>query len=73
MSQESIETGVAMAAKAAPPVAVASASAYGITLPELVQLATLIYVGLMIVHKCWHMWKEWKTGKPEPEIDGELP
>ena len=73
MTQESIETGVAMVAKAAPPVAVVSASAAGITLPELVQLATLVYVFLMIVHKCWHMWKEWKTGKLEPEIDGELP
>lgn len=71
MAQE-IETGVAMVAKAAPPVAVVSASAAGITLPELVQFTTLIYVALMIIHKCWHMWKEWRTGKTEPEIDERL-
>jgi len=73
MTQETIETGAAMAVKMAPPVAVVTAAKAGITLPELVQLATLVYVLLMIVHKCWHMWKEWKTGKVEPDVDGELP
>jgi hypothetical protein len=63
----------AMAAKAAPPVAVVSAHAYGLTLPELVQILTAIYVGLMIAHKLWHMWKELRTGKPMPESEGELP
>jgi hypothetical protein len=67
---ESITT---MAAKAAPPVAVASAQAVGITLPEAVQLAALFYTILMIVHKLWHMWKEWRTGKAMPVSDGELP
>lgn len=60
-----------MAAKVAPPVAVASVEFAGVTLPELVHIATLTYVVLMIIHKCWHMWKEWKTGKQEAE--GELP
>lgn len=63
----------AMAAKAAPPVAVVGAHVAGITLPELVQAATLVYVSLMIIHKLWHMWKEWRTGKPMPVSEGELP
>lgn len=63
----------AMAAKAAPPVAVVGAHAAGLTLPEVVQVLTGIYVGLMIVHKLWHMLKEWRTGKAMPESEGELP
>lgn len=73
MTHETIETSAAMLAKTAPPIAVVGAEYIGITLPELVHLATLFYVGLMIVHKCWHMWKEWKTGKITPESEGELP
>lgn len=67
------ESASAMAAKVAPPVAVAGANAAGITVPEAIQLATLVYVVLMIIHKCWHMWKEWKTGIAAPESEGELP
>lgn len=63
----------AMAAKAMPPAVVVGAHAAGITVPEAIQIATLIYVILMIVHKCWHMWKEWRTGKVMPESEGELP
>lgn len=67
------ETITAMTAKAAPPVAVAGASAIGITLPEAVQIAALCYTVLMIVHKLWHMWKEFRTGQPQRESEGELP
>lgn len=67
------ESASAMAAKAAPPVAVVGAHAAGITVPEAIQIATLVYVVLMIVHKVWHMWKEWRTGKVMPESEGELP
>lgn len=63
----------AMAAKAAPPVAVVGAHVAGITVPEAIQIATLVYVVLMIIHKLWHMWKEWRTGKTMPESEGELP
>lgn len=62
-----------IAAKAAPPVVVVGAHAAGITLPEVVQILTAIYVGLMIIHKLWHMRVEWKTGKPQSETEGELP
>lgn len=67
------EPVTAIATKVAPPVAVVSAHAAGITLPEAVQILTGIYVGLMIVHKLWHMWVEWKTGKVQPESEGPLP
>lgn len=67
------ESGPAMVVKAAPPVAVVSAHAVGITLPEAIQIATFVYLGLMIIHKLWHMWKELRTGKPMPESEGELP
>lgn len=67
------ESVSAMAAKAAPPVVVVGAHAAGITVPEAIQIATLVYVILMIVHKCWHMWKEWRTGRVTPESEGELP
>lgn len=62
-----------MAVKAAPPVAVVSAHAAGITVPEAIQYVTLLYVSLLTLHKLWHMWKELRTGKPMPESEGELP
>lgn len=67
------EPVTAIATKVGPPVAVVGAHAAGITLPELVQILTAIYVALMIVHKGWHMWKEWRTGTLQPESEGELP
>lgn len=63
----------AMAAKAAPPVAVVGAHAAGLTLPDVVQILTGIYVALMIAHKAWHWWREVRTGKLVPESEGELP
>jgi hypothetical protein len=67
------EPASAMAAKVAPPIVVVGAHAAGITLPEAIQIATFIYLGLMIIHKLWHMWKELRTGKPMPESEGEIP
>jgi hypothetical protein len=63
----------AMAAKAAPPIAVVGAHAAGITLPDAIQILTFFYLGLMTIHKLWHMWKELRTGVPAPESEGELP
>lgn len=67
------EPASAIAVKAAPPVAVVGAHAAGLTLPDVVQILTGIYVALMVIHKCWHMWKEWRTGKVMPVSEGELP
>lgn len=58
------ETASAMVAKAAPPAAVAFANSFShMTLPDIVQWFTLLYLCLMISHKSWRMYKEWKTGK----------
>lgn len=70
---QATESAAAMLAKVSPPAAVGIAPAIGITVPEAIQIATLIYVILMVVHKCWHMWKEWRTGRVMPESEGELP
>jgi hypothetical protein len=70
---QTTESAAAIAAKLSPPTAIAIAPAMGITVPEAIQIATLLYVILMIVHKLWHMWKELRTGVPTPESEGELP
>lgn len=58
---------VAMVAKAAPPIGVAASNLYGISLPDLVQYATLVYLALLIGHKAWRWSKEWKSGKVNDE------
>lgn len=50
-SQQSIETGVTVAAKTAPPVSVSLASVAGYQVNEILLWATLIYTVLMIGHK----------------------
>jgi len=66
------ETGTTMAAKAATPVAVAAANHFGMSLPDVIQWGTAIYIGLMVIHKLWHMWMEFRTGKRAPESEGDL-
>ena len=39
----------------------------GADLPFLINVGTAIYLFLLIVHKGWKMYKEWKTGKNESE------
>lgn len=63
MSQQTAETGAAMAAKAAPPVAVSAAGIAGMPIAEWVQWATLIYLAVMIGHKCWSWHREWRKGR----------
>lgn len=65
-SQQSIETGVAMTAKAAPPVTVSIATVAGVPVDELVLWATLIYTILMIAHKLYSIYVDfavWRGGK----------
>jgi hypothetical protein len=72
MQQQVTETGVAIAAKVAPPVAVVGVHWAGITVPDAIQWLTLIYVMLMVVHKAWHMLSEYKTGKQYPVREDEF-
>lgn len=48
-------------AASTPPVAVATANLFGWSLPDLVQLTTLAYLGLLILHKIMRMVKEWRS------------
>ena len=50
--------------KAAPPVAVTSwAWMSGLTLTDLVALATLSYIGLQAIYLLWKWWREIKRGR----------
>ena len=61
LSQSTAETGTAMAAKAAPPLAVVGANILGWPVPDLVQYVTLAYVVLMLLHKVWQIgWGAYK-------------
>jgi len=64
---ETISTATGKAVTAAPPVVVTGLNLAGITLPELVQLVTLIWLLLLIVDKLWSFYREWKKVKVEDE------
>ena len=51
------ETGIAIAAKAAPPATVSLATLAGFQVSEILLWATLIYTVLMIGHKVWQIYK----------------
>ena len=57
-TQQTAETGVALVAKAAPPVSVSIASIAGIQVSEILLWATLIYTVLMIGHKLYSIYKD---------------
>jgi hypothetical protein len=52
------ETGVALIAKAAPPVSVSLATVAGYQVSELVLWGTLIYTALMIGHKLVAIYRD---------------
>lgn len=65
-----------MATKASPPVAVAAANMFSdLSVPDIVNYLTLVYLALMISHKAWSMYREYKgvandrRGKPRPRKD----
>lgn len=61
MNYQSTNTGtLEMATKAAPPIAVSGASLAGIPVAEWVQWLTLVYVAVMLSHKLWSWYGEWK-------------
>jgi hypothetical protein len=59
MQHQSETISVAMA-KAAPPVSVSLATVAGYNVSELLMWATLFYTLLLISHKLWLMWTEFK-------------
>lgn len=60
-TQHTAETGVAIAAKAAPPATVSIATLAGIQVSEILLWATLVYTVLMIGHKMWQIYKDIKA------------
>ncbi len=60
-TQHATESTVAIAAKAAPPVSVSIASVAGYQVSEILLWATLIYTVLMIGHKLFQIYKEFRS------------
>ena len=54
------ESAGAIAAKAAPPVSVSIASVAGYQVSEILLWATLVYTVLMIGHKLYQIYKEFR-------------
>jgi hypothetical protein len=62
-THQAAESGVALVAKAAPPVSVSIASVAGYQISEVLLWATLIYTILMIGHKLYSIYKDVKGDK----------
>jgi hypothetical protein len=54
------ETAAAVAAKAALPVGVSLATIFGMQVSDLLMWMTLIYTMLLIIHKVWLMYKDFR-------------
>lgn len=55
-----VETTTAIVTKLAPPATVSLATVVGVQVSELVLWATLIYTVILIGHKLWSIYKEFK-------------
>ena len=71
MTPPNDETGITLATKATPPIAVTATNMFSdITVPEIVNYLTLIYLLLLVSHKAWSWFREWRgikhdrRGKP---------
>jgi hypothetical protein len=62
-THQAAESGVALVAKAAPPVSVSIASVAGYQISEVLLWATLVYTVLMIGHKIYTIYKDVKGDK----------
>jgi hypothetical protein len=57
------ETATFMATRVTPPLAVAATNMFSnITVPEIVNVLTALYLLLMITHKAWTMYRDYKRG-----------
>ena len=57
---ETIADALSKAAPA-PPIAVLAANLSGVTLPDVVNLLTIVYVSVLLAHKLWRISGEWKA------------
>lgn len=55
------------------PIAAASATAnFLATVPALINILTAVYLVMLVCHKGWQMWKEWRDDPTAPgHGDGE--
>lgn len=59
-AHQAAESGLGIAAKAAPPATVSLATLAGYQVSEILLWATLIYTILMIGHKLYHIYRDVK-------------
>lgn len=60
LTQHSAETAAGIAAKTAAPITISTVSLFGVPVPEIILIATLIYTVLLIIHKLWSIYVDIK-------------
>jgi|VirMetMinimDraft_7_1064189.scaffolds.fasta_scaffold96476_1 hypothetical protein len=59
------DTATDIISKAAPPIAVSGLTMFGFSIPELVQLITLVYVSVMLIDKVYTMYSRYRDKSNE--------
>lgn len=59
------DTAAYMTVKSAPPATVVVADMVGMQVPEIVQWLTLIYLVMLVGHKGWQIYKEFRSGRSD--------
>jgi len=54
-------------AKASPVATVTGMSIYGVALPDIVHILTILYIGILIIDKGWALYKRWKRAHGDKE------
>lgn len=70
------ETVADITVRVAPPAAVAVANAAGIDVPMLINLVMFVYLSVLLTHKLWTIYKDWREGRMRiilPEPSGARP
>ena len=57
------ETAADITVRVAPPAVVAAANAIGLNVPMLINLVTLAYLSILLTHKLWTIYKDWREGR----------
>lgn len=57
------ETVADITVRVAPPAAVAVANAAGIDVPMLINLVMFVYLSVLLTHKLWTIYKDWREGR----------
>ncbi len=62
-----VDTAMDAPSGVATSVSVSTINLMGMDLPFLINVGTAVYLLLLIIHKGWKMYKEWKTGHASEE------